>query len=663
MNTPLAHDAVGQHLKPNQGEQVWQPWVRMERVSPKRKVLLSLLTLTVAASGLAACSKDPGPGPAVDLFLKGWSQGDYGNVTMIRTNGEKVANTIVADELAALSGSLKDAKPTLVKGKIDTKDDQSTIEIKVSQPIPGGKWDYATAITSHKREDAWQLVWEPKVVHPQLSEGQRLETRRLAQTRAGVLGAGGEELVKLRPVVVVGVWPSKIIGAKDKLVTDLANALKPVATIDNPADLLARVNNPANAEQFIEVITLRREVYDTVRPQLQALSGMRFNEEQRMLAESRTFASGVLGTVGAVTKEIMDANPGVYIASDQVGRGGLQQKYDQRLRGSGGVKVVATRKAPDGTTQETVLYQVDATAGQPVKTTLDSKTQRAAEAALAGVSQRSALVAIRISDGAILAAANKTDLNLAFTAQVPPGSTFKTVTALGLLENGKVTAEEIVACPKFLQVPGRPQIQNSGQFELGNVPFSVDFYRSCNTAFASLAPRLGGDGLAKAGSSVGLGQTWDLGLEAFSGKVSANGDAGEQAAAAFGQGTTIVSPVSMAAVAAAVARGQWKQPVLLLDPAPAKPAADGPALKASTVDPLRAMMRQVITDGTATQLNDLPNVYGKTGTAEYVTGDPTKTHAWFIGWQNDIAFAVFVEQGVRPAETALPITESFLRAL
>jgi cell division protein FtsI/penicillin-binding protein 2 len=635
----------------------------MERVSPYRRALLSLLALTIAASGLAACSKDPGPGPSVDLFLKGWGTGDFGNVTMIRTNGEKVPNNVVAEELAALSGSLKDAKPTLVKGKIETKEDQATVEIKVSQPIPGGKWDYVTAISSHKAEETWQLVWEPKVVHPQLNLGDRLETRKVGQTRGGVLGANGEELVKLRPVVTVGIWPSKIIGSKDKLVADLAGALKPVATIDNVADLTSRVNNPANAEQFIEVITLRREVYDTVRPQLQALSGMRFNEEQRMLAESRTFGAAVLGSVGAVTKEIMDANPGVYLATDQVGRGGLQQKYDQRLRGSGGVKVVSARKAPDGTTQETVLHEVQAVSGQPVKTTLDSKVQRAAEAALAGVSQRSALVAIRISDGQILAVANKTELNLALTAQVPPGSTFKTVTALGLLENGKVTPTEVVACPKFLTVPGRPQIQNSGQFELGNVPFSVDFYKSCNTAFASLAPRLGGDGLSKAGATVGLGQTWDLGLDAFSGKVSANGDAGEQAAAAFGQGTTIVSPVAMAGVAAAVARGQWKQPVLILDPAPAKPAADGPALKASTVDPLRAMMRQVITDGTATQLNDLPGVHGKTGTAEYVTGDPTKTHAWFIGWQNDIAFAVFVEQGVKPAETALPITEAFLRGL
>jgi cell division protein FtsI/penicillin-binding protein 2 len=645
--------------QPSQGRHPVTAWVTMVTVSRR---LPSLLVSVLLVLGVTGCSKDPGPDQAVKQFLKGWTTGDYGQVKFVRGSGDAVSAATVNTELLAFSGTLKDTKPIIGVGKYDTKGDESSVEIKVSQPIPGGKWDYTSKVALHKAKEGWQVVWEPTVVHPLLQTGDHLETRQLAQTRAGVLGINGDELVKLRPVVTVGIWPAKIVGPKDKLVTDLAAALKPVFTIDNPADLVTRVSNPANNDQFIEVVTLRREVYDTVRTPLQALTGMKFNEDQRMLAESRTFGSAILGSVGSVTKEIMDKNPGKYTASDLVGKGGLQERWDQRLRGSGGVKVVATRKAPDGTSQDRELYVAEAKPGEPLKTTLDAKTQRAADAALAGFSQRSALVAMRVSDGAILAVANKTDLNLAFNAQVPPGSTFKTVTTLGLLENGKVTPDQIVNCPKFFQVPGGQQVQNSGQFELGAVPFKVDFYKSCNTAFASLAPQLGANGLAQAGASVGLGQQWDLGIDVFSGKVSSGGNAAEQAAASFGQGTTLVSPVAMAAVAAAIARGQWKQPYIVAD-VPTRPAADGPALKPSTVDAMRAMMRQVVTDGTATQLNDVPNVFGKTGTAEYVTGDPDKTHAWFIGWQGDLAFAVFVEQGGHPQDTALPICESFLRGL
>ena len=69
---------------------------------------------------------------------------------------------------------------------------------------------------------------------------------------------------------------------------------------------------------------------------------------------------------------------------------------------------------------------------------------------------------------------------------------------------------------------------------------------------------------------------WDLGADAFTGKVSPADSPTELAAASFGQGATAVSPLAMAGATAAVARGQFQQPKLVLDPAPAKPAADRP---------------------------------------------------------------------------------------
>ena len=54
-------------------------------------------------------------------------------------------------------------------------------------------------------------------------------------------------------------------------------------------------------------------------------------------------------------------------------------------------------------------------------------------------------------------------------------------------------------------------------------------------------------------------------------------------------------------------------------------------------------------------------MYAKTGTAEF-DNNPANTHAWTIGWQGDIAFAVFVEKGGTSTATAVPIVEKF-RAL
>jgi cell division protein FtsI/penicillin-binding protein 2 len=70
-------------------------------------------------------------------------------------------------------------------------------------------------------------------------------------------------------------------------------------------------------------------------------------------------------------------------------------------------------------------------------------------------------------------------------------------------------------------------------------------------------------------------------------------------------------------------------------------------------------MRQVAVVGTASALADVPGepVHAKTGTAEYGTETPPRTHAWTVGFQGNVAFAVLVE------EVAVPVAETFLRAL
>ncbi len=322
------------------------------------------------------------------------------------------------------------------------------------------------------------------------------------------------------------------------------------------------------------------------------------------------------------------------------------------------------------------LFSAPAAAGQTLKTTLDQKVQNAADAALAGQVNPSALVAVRVSDGHILAVANGPhggDLDLALTAQVPPGSTFKMVTALAVLESGKADINTIVPCPKSYTVNGRT-FTNAGGFELGNVPLHTDFAKSCNTAFGYLGNQLPGDGLQKAAAQLGIGTTWNLGTDCFTGSVQANADPVNAAAAAFGQGQTLVSPVALAGAAATVARGSWKQPTLFttLPPGASKPTpgpsaqpqpADGATLDATATSSLHQMMREVVTSGTATGLAGVPGgpVMAKTGTAEY-DNNPAHTHIWTIGYQGDIAFAVFIENTPSSA-VAVSVSASFLSAL
>jgi cell division protein FtsI/penicillin-binding protein 2 len=74
-------------------------------------------------------------------------------------------------------------------------------------------------------------------------------------------------------------------------------------------------------------------------------------------------------------------------------------------------------------------------------------------------------------------------------------------------------------------------------------------------------------------------------------------------------------------------------------------------------------MRVVVTSGTGTAAN-VPGqpVFGKTGTAEFGSGKPPPTDAWFIGFRGDVAFAVVVQGGGVGGQVAAPIAASFLRS-
>ena len=146
-------------------------------------------------------------------------------------------------------------------------------------------------------------------------------------------------------------------------------------------------------------------------------------------------------------------------------------------------------------------------------------------------------------------------------------------------------------------------------------------------------------------------------------RVPAPSDRADLAAEAFGQGRVTASPLQMALVAATVAEGRWRQPRLVSEGDGGSPAEAPEPLDAKVAGTLRTLMRQVVTEGTAAPAGLPGKVSGKTGTAEFGTGDPLPTHAWFIGFRGDLAFAVVVEDGGVGGRVAAPAAARFLRGL
>jgi cell division protein FtsI/penicillin-binding protein 2 len=297
-------------------------------------------------------------------------------------------------------------------------------------------------------------------------------------------------------------------------------------------------------------------------------------------------------------------------------------------------------------------------APQPVRTTIELHLQEAAEAVAATAPNSAALVAIRPSTHEVVAVASAPagGYPRALVGRYPPGSTFKVVTATALLANG-IGPDSPAPCPETADIGGRV-FRNAEGAALGDIPFRRAFFESCNTSFVLLADTLEPEQLVAAAEAHGFNRDLEgVGLPVAGGSFPAPEGRIDQAASAIGQGRVLASPLQMAVVAANVASGVAREPRIV----DSGPPEAGTPLPEGVAPTLQELMRLVVAEGTATRAQ-LPGepVRGKTGTAEFGTQRPPRTHAWFIGYRGDLAVAVVVEDAGFGGQVAAPLARDFL---
>jgi cell division protein FtsI/penicillin-binding protein 2 len=612
------------------------------------------VAVVVLLAGVAACTpKKPKPDEPAHSLARAWSAGDFGAVAALTDAPDPtVVSTAFAQAIKDLGVSGSAVKVTRVEQSGDT----ATAAYTATLALPDvGEWSYDGQFGLRRIEKKWRVTWAPSLIHPQLQDGQRFGRTRSLPARAAVLDGAGKPLFGTQRVVTIGIHRARL--------KDPATAYR-VLQRETGVDI-ARLKKrvaAATADAFVEVITLRDSEFRKVEPALRPIPGVPFRASTQLLTPSAEFARALLGRVGPATAEQLAKAGPLFRPGDLLGLGGIQGAYQTQLTGTPSVSIVVKT----GDEVDATLREFPGSKPEPVHTTLDRRVQAAAEAALGSRATPAALVAVRPSTGEVLAVANRPSdlaLNRAFEGRYPPGSTFKVVTTAALLADG-LQPTEVVPCPPTKSVGGKSFRNFEGESG-GRAAFATDFAHSCNTAFVSLAPRLTGDGLAATARDFGIGAEWKTGLPAYAGQVPPAKDATELAASMIGQGRVLASPLGMASVAAAVADGTWRSPVLVSAPA-------GQEQIEARLDPgvaatLRTLMRRVVTDGTGTRAAAPGGpVHGKTGTAEFGDRAPLKTHAWFVGFRGDVAVAVLLEGG--PASLvggrdAAPVAARFFSAL
>lgn len=256
-------------------------------------------------------------------------------------------------------------------------------------------------------------------------------------------------------------------------------------------------------------------------------------------------------------------------------------------------------------------------------------------------------------------AENEPLINRAIGTTLPPGSTFKLVTAAAAIESGNYDADSLVQGGSSYQLPqSTTRVPNYDGGDCGGsrITLTQALKISCNVSFLSLSDELGIDAMQDQAEAFGFNST---ALEDLPGQAQSlypgDMDPPQNALAGIGQSSVTATPLQMAMVSAAIANdGVAKVPYLIDEVrAPDLSVLDrtedsdlSQAVSRTTADELTEMMVETVDSGTATPAQ-IPGVRvaGKTGTAQSTADRPP--YAWFTSFapadDPQVAVAVLVE--------------------
>ncbi|MGI8788744.1 MAG: penicillin-binding protein 2 [Pyrinomonadaceae bacterium] len=437
------------------------------------------------------------------------------------------------------------------------------------------------------------------------AENQRVRLIPIPAPRGAIFDRNGKLLVDSRPTynVTLSNEPIKKIDVGDRI-DDYSQGLQ----VDKQY-LIERVNFIKKQPGF-ETLVLKENatIQDITWVKAHELEYPELRIEiqpQRFYPLGKTLAH-VLGYVGEISPKQLEKpevrekglRPG-----DIVGKGGLEQYYDEFLRGKPGYrKVIVDSRGRVQAELETVPAQP----GQDLVSTIDLDLQQAAEEQLANSStKRGMIISMDPNNGEILAMASApsfdpnsfvtrigspegrkeiaeyyTDkerplLNRAIQGRYPPGSTWKIPESVGALQQGAITVKSnSIMCGGGIQIGNRFTRDTSGNHGTPNLTSAIT--HSCDGYYYRLALKMGIEGIIK------MVETFDYdkrsGIDLPNEKISQTPKSWYPTVvknegkwsdirtvfAAIGQDTVVVTPIAMIrAVSSIGMQGRMYTPHLL----------------------------------------------------------------------------------------------------
>ena len=440
---------------------------------------------------------------------------------------------------------------------------------------------------------------------------------------------------------------------------------------------------------------------------------------KRMYHDVASFISHVVGYRQIADPDDLQKDSCInkLVSGDAIGKKGVEQVFDCKLRGKHGKKLVEVDAFGKVLKTLSVLAPQQ---GEDIQLSIDSHLQQKAyelmedsKGAIVGLKPNTGEVLVMVStpgynpqlfeDGAteqtedLMLGEDKALFNRATEGTYPPGSTYKMFVAAAGLEEGVITAEETVKDEGVLEA-GPLKFHNWYFLEYGRTEGEVNMVkalkRSNDIYFYTLGAKLGPEKMKRWAEMFGFQNLTGIALPESVGivpfpfwKEDTLGEQwylGDTYNSAIGQGYVSATPLQVAQATSVFAndRALCKPQILKVGDEVRSECRDI-EMSRSTYNVIREGMKQACETGgtgwpffdfaitepvkdstTAATLQRRMTVGCKTGTAESHAASG-KPHAWFTIFapydDPEIVLTVLVEEGGQGSDVAAPIAKSILK--
>lgn len=473
----------------------------------------------------------------------------------------------------------------------------------------------------------WRVQWSPRLLFPSMNGKDTVQIDLIAATRGQIYDRNNQLLAKNGDVTQAGLVPGKLGTGADRT----ANLEKIAAAWDVKVTSLETLLKQSwvTDDTFVPV----KIVTDS--PAMTGAAYQTIGSRTYPLGEA---AAQLIGYVGTATADDIRKDP-TLTANSKIGKTGLEQVYDKRLRGTDGGQI----SIQNGDNIHPLLTK-KAVNGKSLKLTIDANQQKIAYTQLAG--KAGSVVTMNPTNGELLTLAsspsydpnafvngisqtdydkyaNNTSLPLLsrFAQRYAPGSTFKMLTAAIALQNKTITPDttKSISGLKWQKDSSWGDYKVTRTVDAASENMTQALVNSDNIWFAQTALKMGAFAYLKGLAPLFKTQA-DLPLTMKKAQISNSGKLASEtllADTAYGQGQLLLSPIEQAAMYSTIANGGTMQQPTLIQGTKGKRTSS--VLQANAAGTVKTALTHVVSDqaGTAHDLAiDGHTIAAKTGTAE-----------------------------------------------